>query len=269
MNSDEFGYNWDKIAAEIPGNKTIEEVKQHYQALLDDIQLIESGKVPLPCYTKHKSKTKTKTKTNIKSNSDFITNINTNPCIDSTIIPKKRTRETEWESRKGKMWTEEEHKLFLLGMETYGKGDWKGIAKDFVKTRNATQVASHAQKHFNRQTKKQKKEVKRWSIFDIINPSDNLGGYSYLGCYEIGSSSNSNNNNNDNVINNNYTGVENETMMSIINEANKEEVQAQQQISMVESVEYMSPPDFWCPKEDDLDIDFDIAIECLSQLPPL
>ncbi|RZS22996.1 hypothetical protein BHM03_00055837 [Ensete ventricosum] len=40
---------WEKIAANVPG-KSIEDVKNHYELLLEDINGIESGRVPLPCY---------------------------------------------------------------------------------------------------------------------------------------------------------------------------------------------------------------------------
>ncbi|KAI3930251.1 hypothetical protein MKW92_023927 [Papaver armeniacum] len=50
------------------------------------------------------------------------------------------------ERKRGVPWTEEEHKLFLLGLQKVGKGDWRGISRNFVKTRTPTQVASHAQK---------------------------------------------------------------------------------------------------------------------------
>ncbi|MFS8008088.1 putative transcription factor MYB-HB-like family [Helianthus anomalus] len=38
------------------------------------------------------------------------------------------------------LWTEDEHKLFLLGLQKVGKGDWRGISRNFVKTRTPTQV---------------------------------------------------------------------------------------------------------------------------------
>ncbi|KAL1556502.1 transcription factor MYB1R1-like [Salvia divinorum] len=44
-------------------------------------------------------------------------------------------------------WTEEEHKLFLIGLHDLRKGNWKGISNNYVKTRTPTQVASHAQKY--------------------------------------------------------------------------------------------------------------------------
>ncbi|KAL6132716.1 hypothetical protein ACLB2K_064955 [Fragaria x ananassa] len=40
---------WDNIAR-IVGNKTPEEVKRHYDLLLEDVKLIESGEVPFPDY---------------------------------------------------------------------------------------------------------------------------------------------------------------------------------------------------------------------------
>ncbi|KAI3673182.1 hypothetical protein L6452_39298 [Arctium lappa] len=39
---------WQNIAK--ASGKTVEEVKKHYQELVDDLELIESGKVPLPNY---------------------------------------------------------------------------------------------------------------------------------------------------------------------------------------------------------------------------
>ncbi|KAB2030993.1 hypothetical protein CXB51_011694 [Gossypium anomalum] len=42
---------WHKLARAV-GGKTVEEVKLHYQNLVDDIKQIESGHVPLPPYKK-------------------------------------------------------------------------------------------------------------------------------------------------------------------------------------------------------------------------
>ncbi|XP_073127122.1 transcription factor RADIALIS-like [Henckelia pumila] len=40
---------WDNVAKSI-GGRTPEEVKRHYQVLLEDISYIESGRVPFPNY---------------------------------------------------------------------------------------------------------------------------------------------------------------------------------------------------------------------------
>lgn len=64
-------------------------------------------------------------------------------------------------------WTEEEHRMFLVGLQKLGKGDWRGIARNFVVSRTPTQVASHAQKYFIRQTNATKRK-RRSSLFDMV-----------------------------------------------------------------------------------------------------
>ncbi|KAK1283108.1 hypothetical protein QJS10_CPB21g01208 [Acorus calamus] len=67
-------------------------------------------------------------------------------------------------------WTKEEHMRFLEGLQALGKGDWAGIAKDYVITKNTTQVTSHAQKHFLYQLKNAGKQRRGSSIFDLPLP---------------------------------------------------------------------------------------------------
>ncbi|KAL0308511.1 UNVERIFIED_CONTAM: Transcription factor KUA1 [Sesamum radiatum] len=75
------------------------------------------------------------------------------------------------ERKKGVPWTEQEHRTFLIGLEKLGKGDWRGISRNFVTTRTPTQVASHAQKYFLRQACIHKKK-RRSSLFDMVGGTD-------------------------------------------------------------------------------------------------
>ncbi|XP_057542500.1 transcription factor MYB1R1 [Amaranthus tricolor] len=81
---------------------------------------------------------------------------------DALHASGSRTRER----KRGIPWTEEEHRLFLMGLDKVGKGDWRGISRNFVKTRTPTQVASHAQKYFLRRSNVNRRR-RRSSLFDI------------------------------------------------------------------------------------------------------
>ncbi|CAK9139368.1 unnamed protein product [Ilex paraguariensis] len=106
------------IASKVPG-KTIQQIKEHYEALVEDIEMIESGCVPLPDYK------------------------TTNNDRDLSVS-------THQQRRKGVPWTKEEHEKFLLGLDMFGKGDWRSISRNCVLSKTPTQVASHAQKYFIR-----------------------------------------------------------------------------------------------------------------------
>lgn len=49
VHSEDLSNRWEKIAQDVPG-KTIDRIKHHYQLLLEDLNDIESGQVPLPTY---------------------------------------------------------------------------------------------------------------------------------------------------------------------------------------------------------------------------
>ncbi|KAL2943135.1 Transcription factor DIVARICATA [Bienertia sinuspersici] len=109
---EEEEHRWKKIASHVPG-RSVDELRNHYEALLHDIDEIDSGRVELP--------------------------------------------------------------LFLIGLEKYGKGDWRSISRNVVVTRTPTQVASHAQKYYLRQSSG-KKERKRSSIHDITTVDEKSAG---------------------------------------------------------------------------------------------
>ncbi|KAG8390803.1 hypothetical protein BUALT_Bualt01G0121500 [Buddleja alternifolia] len=151
---------WRKIADYLP-DKSADDVRVHYEALLYDISEIDSGRVQLPCYSDESEALGWDDGTLPKSPGQ----------ISFGSPGGTRTRQSDVERKKGIPWTEEEHRLFLIGLEKYGKGDWRSISRNVVVSRTPTQVASHAQKYFLRQNSG-KKERKRSSIHDITTHVD-------------------------------------------------------------------------------------------------
>uniref|UniRef100_A0A0D9V1M4 Transcription factor MYBS1 n=1 Tax=Leersia perrieri TaxID=77586 RepID=A0A0D9V1M4_9ORYZ len=157
------------LAASVPGARSPEELRLHYEALVEDVAAIEAGRVPLPRYAGEES---------------------ASPPDSAAATPKdgggghrrderksggggydggsKSCSKAEQERRKGIPWTEEEHRLFLLGLDKFGKGDWRSISRNFVISRTPTQVASHAQKYFIR-LNSMNRDRRRSSIHDITS----------------------------------------------------------------------------------------------------
>ncbi|KAK6927743.1 SANT/Myb domain, partial [Dillenia turbinata] len=143
---------WEKVSEAVPG-KSMEEIKLHYEALVEDVKAIESGLVGLPTYDDDSS----------------------DAAADSAHKHGSghggKGSRSDQERRRGTAWTEDEHRLFLLGLEKYGKGDWRSISRNFVVTRTPTQVASHAQKYFIR-LNSTNRDRRRSSIHDITSVTE-------------------------------------------------------------------------------------------------
>lgn len=95
---------WEKIAADVSG-KSLEEIKHHYELLVDDVSRIESGFVELPSYN---------------SSSDGSSGL-----AGDDGAPKKggsfghlngdtKSSRSDQERRKGIAWTEDEHRYTYI-----------------------------------------------------------------------------------------------------------------------------------------------------------
>ncbi|EOA14479.1 hypothetical protein CARUB_v10027693mg [Capsella rubella] len=142
--ADETEIRWEEIALVVPG-KTIEQIIEHYNVLVRDVMMIESGHVPLPA------------------------------CYELSEEPNHRKKhgksKAKQQRKKGIPWTSDEHRQFLLGLEKFGKGDWRSISRHCVLTRTTMQVASHAQKYYKRLNSKNKHRNRK-SIHDVTLAED-------------------------------------------------------------------------------------------------
>ncbi|XP_051139742.1 transcription factor SRM1-like [Andrographis paniculata] len=186
----------ENVAARVPW-RTLEDVKEHFQALVYDLELINSGRIPLPRYKddvvsgEEEEEEKdadadnggAKEDINQVANNEQIDHLPQAGC-DSVAVATAAAAAAAAEQtnngqpqlqqrRRAVPWTEEEHQLFLMGLNKYGKGDWRSISRFYVISKTPTQVASHAQKYFRRQTCcTTPVERRRPSIHDIntVNP---------------------------------------------------------------------------------------------------
>ncbi|CAO2182247.1 unnamed protein product [Urochloa humidicola] len=144
---------WALVAAQVPG-RTPREAWEHYEALVADVDLIERGAVDAP--------------TSWDDDDDAAAAAAAEEGGPARRAGANRARREA--RRQGIPWSEDEHRLFLQGLERYGRGDWRNISRFAVRSRTPTQVASHAQKYFNRQLNPASRDSKRKSIHDITTP---------------------------------------------------------------------------------------------------
>jgi hypothetical protein len=117
---------WEKIASSVP-NKSMEQMKQHYQVLVDDVSAIEEGHVSLPNYaneldtinSSNKDSSKATTSSDKRSSCNFGSGFS-GLGHDSTHHSSgkgglsRSSSSSEQERRKGIPWTEEEHRCFII-----------------------------------------------------------------------------------------------------------------------------------------------------------
>jgi len=99
---------WEKIAADVPG-KTLEEIKHHYERLVEDVNQIESGCVPLPSYNYSSEGSASHASdegAGKKGGSSWNSNNESNQ--------GNKASRSDQERRKGIAWTEDEHRLVSL-----------------------------------------------------------------------------------------------------------------------------------------------------------
>ncbi|XP_022882203.1 transcription factor SRM1-like [Olea europaea var. sylvestris] len=96
---------WEKISVDIPGKSPVE-VKNHYELLIDDVSRIESGCIPLPCYSSSSdgSTSHASDEGPAKKGGNF------RPLNGDSGLGGKALR-SDQERRKGIAWTEEEHRV--------------------------------------------------------------------------------------------------------------------------------------------------------------
>eukprot|EP00249_Psilotum_nudum_P016605 c25902_g1_i1 orf=344-1360(+) len=171
---------WENIAALVPGMNAAS-VKDHYDLLVEDVDGIDAGRIPLPLYFfpslsavdgAGEPSVASGEGSSLRKGGNL--NVGQSPAAAATSNGNCGTgkgassKSSDQERRKGIPWTEEEHRLFLLGLDRYGKGDWRSISRNFVISRTPTQVASHAQKYFIR-LNSMNKDRRRSSIHDITS----------------------------------------------------------------------------------------------------
>ncbi|MCD7459400.1 hypothetical protein HAX54_040857 [Datura stramonium] len=163
LNSQTF---FEYVASKLP-HKSIEEIKNHYITLLKDDEMENTPEnkddvVVVVADDDHDQQHHQVPHEDDSSDKEVIPN-GAPPQVEN-----RRPRR-----RRGTPWTEGEHQLFLMGLNKYGKGDWKSISRYYVVSKTPTQVASHAQKYFSRRSSKTPVERRRPSINDIQTVSLN------------------------------------------------------------------------------------------------
>ncbi|CAN6198036.1 unnamed protein product [Urochloa humidicola] len=79
--------------------------------------------------------------------------------------PKKHPTPRKQGQLTRRFWTKEEHRKFLYGLRSYGRGNWKIMSRNLIPNKTPVQISSHAQKYFRRLENPNKKQ--HYSINDV------------------------------------------------------------------------------------------------------
>lgn len=91
---------WEKVAADVAG-KSVEDVKLHYELLIDDVNRIESGFVEVPCYNSSPDASAGDDGTAKKGGNS------------GHLNGDSKSSRADQERRKGIAWTEDEHRSII------------------------------------------------------------------------------------------------------------------------------------------------------------
>ena len=100
LGEDDDPERWRKIVAEVPG-KSPDEIRAHYEALVHDVILIDSGRVELPVY------------------SDSWPDSPRSGQISFGSGHGNKVKQSDVERKKGTPWTEEEHRYFQFFLHQF------------------------------------------------------------------------------------------------------------------------------------------------------
>ncbi|CAA2999601.1 transcription factor SRM1, partial [Olea europaea subsp. europaea] len=108
---------WEKIAADVPG-KSLEEVKHHHDLLVDDVDRIESGCVPLSSYNSSSDGS-----TNHAGDEETGKKGGSFGHLNRDSNHGGKGSKSDQERRKGIAWTEEEHRAVIEWSSWTSLGD--------------------------------------------------------------------------------------------------------------------------------------------------
>jgi len=126
----------------------IQEVNEiDLETIVDLLRMEENGELDIPnCQPQHTSESQADKKAKAQ--------------VDHGVSGKKKedSNLSAKEPNSGH-WNNHEHKLFLAGIERYGR-QWRDIS-NLIKTRTPSQVRSHAQKHFSKDPDLKERSTRR------------------------------------------------------------------------------------------------------------